>query len=757
MATLTWKETLEGRMPPDWAREIDNFEAQIALRKQGKIDEKVFAEIRLRRGTYGQRYDNGHRHDGIQTQELRFPAAELLKGPETYWDAPGMQRIKIPFGGLNPEQMRVLAELAEEYSDAICHITTRQDIQLHYVHIEDTPDLFRRLAAVGITTREACGNSIRNVTACPIAGVCQTETFDVTPYAKAAAFYLLGHPDTQDFGRKFKIALSGCKDEACALVSMHDLGGIAKVKEIDGKQVRGFEFYVGGGLGAVPFQAKLFDDFLPEEELLPMSRAIGRVYARLGEKKNRNKARIKFLVQKLGIDEFRRLVLEERRTMPEDPSWRKYFDEIPRWDESPREPTVPLSVNGRQKPEGFDRWAETNVYRQKQDGYATVTVTCPLGDLSSDQMRALADLTHRYASDHARTTVEQNLVLRWVPEQKVVDLYKDLAAIGLNEPGAGTIVDITACPGTDTCKLGIASSRGLAGELRSRLGEKSLNMDQAIKDLRIKISGCFNSCGQHHVADIGFYGNSRNIGGYTVPHFQVMIGGQWTNNAGSYGLAMGSVPSKAIPEVIERITGRFVDERQEGESFQQFCSRIGRKALKEMLDDLTKVPPHDVDPSYYTDWGDPREFTIGDMGTGECAGEVVSLTDFGFSQAEAEAFEAQLLLDEGKYREADERAYRAMLDAAHTLIKTQWQDAPSDPDTIVNEFRTRLVDTKLFWDKYAGSKFAMYLFNRHEDTHRRFDRDHAHQVVEETNLFIDAAHACHAKLSAPAAVGGVTV
>src|SRR5213593_3627022 len=310
-----WKAHLAGRMPPHLATELDIFENEVALKKQGKIEDRIFAETRLRRGAYGQRYDNGQRHDGVANQTLPYPP--LTKGPETFWDAPGMQRIKIPFGGLNPEQMIVLAELAEEYSDAICHITTRQDIQLHFVHIDETPNIFRRLAAVGITTREACGNSVRTVTACPLAGVCNTESFDVTPYAKAAAFYLLGHRDTQDFGRKFKIAFSGCRDEACALVSMHDMGGIAKVQ--DGK--RGFELYVGGGLGAVTYQAKVLMDFCPEEELLPMARAIGRVFARLGEKKNRNRARLKFVVQKLGIDEFRRIVFEERQTMPEDPSW----------------------------------------------------------------------------------------------------------------------------------------------------------------------------------------------------------------------------------------------------------------------------------------------------------------------------------------------------------------------------------------------------------------------------------------------------
>jgi sulfite reductase (ferredoxin) len=748
MSNEMWKERLAGRIPEQLAKEIDQFEAQIALRKLAKIDEKVFAETRLRRGAYGQRYDNGHRHDGITTQDLPFPA--LTKGPDTFWDAPGMQRIKIPYGALSPEQMEVLAELAEEYSDAICHVTTRQDIQLHFVHIEDTPTIFRRLAAAGITTREACGNSVRNVTACPKSGVCKTETFDVTPYAKACAFYLLGHPDTQDFGRKFKIAFSGCKHEACALVSIHDLGGIAATRTIDGKVKRGFELYVAGGLGAVPHQAKLFEEFLPEEELLPLARAIGRVFARLGEKKNRNKARLKFLVQKLGIEEFKRIVLEEKKTMPEDPSWRTYFDEIPKYSEEPGSPVVQLTVG--KKPVGYDEWAATNVYEQRQSGYSLVTVTLPLGDATSEQFRRLANISRKYAGDHVRTTVEQNLVLRWVPTGKLTDLYNELKAIGLAAPGAGTIVDVSACPGTDTCKLGIASSRGLAGVLSEQLAAKSMQLDEAIRNLRIKVSGCFNSCGQHHVADLGFYGNSRNINGYTVPHFQVMLGGKWLENGGSYALALGSVPSKRIPELVDKITNRYVAEKQNGETFQLFCQRIGKKALKEMIDQFTHVPPHDVDASFYTDWGDPRQFSIGDMGVGECAGEIVSHTQFGFSQAETEAFEAQLLLDDGKFKEADERAYQAMLTAARTLVQLQWLDVRSDPETIVQEFKKRFVETKLFWDTYHHGQFANYLLNRFEGPDTRYTSDTAHKLVEEANLFIDAAYKCDAKLQQQAVV-----
>src|SRR3984885_13321344 len=297
-----WKDRLAREMPEALAHEIDSFETDIALRKQGKLDEKLFAETRLRRGAYGQRYDNGQRNDGRETRPLVYPSGELTKGPNTLWAAPGMQRIKVPFGGLNARQLEVMAELAEEYSDGIAHVTTRQDFQLHYVHIEDTPAVMRRLAAAGITTREACGNSVRNVTACPYSGVCPDEKFDVTPYSLALSKFLMGHPDTQNFGRKFKPSFSGCAQHACGLASMHDMGMVAVTKIENGKEKRGFELSVGGGLGAVPYQAKLFDSFVPPEELLPLAQSIARVFARLGEKKNRSRARIKFLVQDLGIE-----------------------------------------------------------------------------------------------------------------------------------------------------------------------------------------------------------------------------------------------------------------------------------------------------------------------------------------------------------------------------------------------------------------------------------------------------------------------
>src|SRR5688500_10035990 len=375
----SWTEKLADKIPAELGREIDIFEQQMELRKQGKIDEKVFAETRLRRGIYGQRYDNGQRHDGQRVQKLKF--REVIKGPDTFWDAPGMMRIKIPFGGVRPEQLETLADLSEEYADGVSHITTRQDIQFHYVHIDDTPSLMRRLAAVGITTREACGNVVRNVTACPLAGICRDEAFDTTPYAKACSKLMMGHPDTTAFRRKFNVAYSGCQQHPCGLVTMHDMGAIAKTKLVDGQEKRGFEFYVGGGLGSVPYKAKLFDEFLPEEELLPIAQAISRVFARLGEKRNRARARLKFLTANLGIDEFRRLVLEERQKLDSDPRWTDYLASVNEQVEEPLKPGVNLSSSDR--PEGFDAWYATNVYKQRQHGYAAATVTLPLGDASA--------------------------------------------------------------------------------------------------------------------------------------------------------------------------------------------------------------------------------------------------------------------------------------------------------------------------------------------------------------------------------------
>ena len=748
----SWKEKLDGQVPDALAREIDIFETEITLRKQGKLEERLFAETRLRRGAYGQRYDNGQRNDGQKVQKLNFPSRDLTKGPNTLWDAPGMQRIKIPAGGLNAEQLEVMAELAEEYSDGIAHVTTRQDFQLHYVHIDDTPALMRRLAAANITTREACGNSVRNVTACPYAGVCTDEAFDVTPYARALAKFLLGHPDTQSFGRKFKPAFSGCAQHACGLTGLHDLGLIAKkrLNEATGREELGFEMYVGGGLGAVPYQAKLFDEFVAPEELLPLAQAIARVFARHGEKKNRNRARIKFLIQDLGIEKFRELVREERKILPFDLRWTELIQEAQaEFAEAPLKPAVDVpelvlinTANGSGAE--LQKWLRSNTRPQRQAGYVTVIVALPLGDITANQLRSLADIARRYTRETVRTTVEQNIVIRWVSKGDLPELYKALHAAGLGDAGAGALVDITSCPGTDTCKLGISSSRGLAAELRKRVSEKSFTSDQAVQDLHIKISGCFNSCGQHHVADLGFYGVSRKIAGYAVPHFQVVLGGQWEKNAGSYGLPVLAVPSKNIPKVVSRLTERYVADRNKGENFKDFVTRTGKAQLKNLLEDLSKPPVGDR--SYFSDWGDPREYTLGDMGQGECAGEVVSAVDFGLAAAERELFEAQLAHETGDADRAGKGALLAMLTAAKALVQVEKSNISNDPNEIVAEFRKRYYETQVFFDPFAGGKFANYLFDAQRKAGQAHDSESSRYLMEEAQLFIDAAYSCSNRL-----------
>jgi sulfite reductase beta subunit-like hemoprotein len=744
-----WAERLAGKIPEELAHEIEIFETELALRKQGKLDERVFAETRLRRGAYGQRYDNGQRHDGKKVQEIGFPSGSLTKGPNTLWDAPGMQRIKIPGGGLNAAQLETLAELAEEYSDGIAHVTTRQDVQLHYVHIDDTPALMRRLAAVGITTREACGNSVRNVTACPYSGVCRDEAFDVTPYSRALSKFLLGHPDCQNFGRKFKPSFSGCSGHACGLANMHDLGLVAVKRLENGVEKRGFEMYVGGGLGTVPYQAKLFDPFVSPEELLPLAQAIARVFTRLGEKKNRNRARLKFLVHDLGIEKFRELVLEERKSLPHDPRWTEYLEAA---DQTQEEPLKSAGILPPVSSRPFQRWLATNTRPQKQDGYVFVTVALPLGDITAHQLRALADIVRRYTRESVRTTVEQNFVIRWVSRSDLASLYRDLQDAGLAEPGAGTIVDITSCPGTDTCKLGISSSRGLAAELRKRLAEKSFEWDEAVQNLHIKVSGCFNSCGQHHVADLGFYGVSRKMAGYTVPHFQLVLGGEWDRNAGSYGLPILAVPSKNIPEVVMRLTSRYVKARRNGETFRDFIKRIGRGEVRNLLEDLTRPPADPGDRSFFRDWNDPRDFSLGDMGVGECAGEVVSAVDFGLAAAERQVFEAQLALDGGDFNLAWKTAYQAMLQAAKSLLKTELPGVSDEPEQVLREFRARFYDTQKFFDPFAGGKFAHYLFAAHRNSAAGPTPEKARHLIEEAQLFIEASHSCYNRMGTPVAV-----
>jgi sulfite reductase (ferredoxin) len=556
--------------------------------------------------------------------------------------------------------------------------------------------------------------------------------------------FLLGHPDVQHFGRKFKPAFSGCSQHACGLTNLHDIGFIAATRTENGQVKRGFATFVGGGLGAVPYNAKLLDSFVPVEEIFPVTQAVSRVFARLGEKKNRSRARIKFLVQDLGIEKFKELVLEERKTLTPDPRWTDFLAGAEKFHEEPLRPAgngLPGSGS-----ENFIRWSRTNLRPQKQPGYVVATVTLPLGDITANQLRVLADIVRKYTKDTVRSTVEQNFVIRWVSTKDLPELYQALESVGLGDPGAGAIVDIVSCPGTDTCKLGISSSRGLAAELHKRLTEKRFQFDQPVENLHIKISGCFNSCGQHHVADLGFYGVSRKMGGFAVPHFQVVLGGQWENNGGSYGLPVVAIPSKNIPEVVARLTEKYVAERNHGETFKDFVTRIGKVKLKAALEDLAKPLADPLDRSFFSDWGDPREYTLGDMGTGECAGEVVSAIEFDLAAAEREVFEAQVAFEKGNVDQAGKTAYYSMLHGAKALVKLANPNISDNADQIVSEFRARYFDTQKFWDPFAGGKFANYLFDAHQKAGQPHTADSSRYLIDEAQLFIDAAHSCYNQL-----------
>ena len=607
----------------------------------------------------------------------------------------------------------MLADVAEEYSDRILHVTTRQDFQLHFVHIEDTPDMHRRLAAVGITTREACGNTVRNVTACPHAGVCRTEAFDVAPYAHALTFFLLGprrHPGLRAQVQGRVLGLQGQRLRPDQLPRL----GRHRAHARGGRQAcAASSWCIGGGLGAVPQNAQLFDEFLPEEELLPIAQAMSRVFARLGERANRARARFKFVVKKLGIEETKRQVLEERAKLRPDPRWTAFLADLHAVDEKPIRPAGPLPAGPH--PDGFAAWRATNVIPQRQPGYVMAAITLPLGDLTSEQARALADLARKYTGDTMRTTADQNMLLRWVSEADLPDAL--LGAEGDRPRGAGRRHDQrhhaparAPTPASSASRRRARSPPSWAAAARA-----GIDQDPNAKHLHIKASGCFNSCAQHHVADIGFLGVSRNVGGRRVPHFQLVVGGQWENNGGSYGLAIGAVPSKRVPEVVKRLTGRFAKERQGDESFADFANRIGKKTIRAMVEELQVLPTYDQDPSFYSDWGDPREYTIADMGEGECAGEVVPLVEVELAGAERELFEAQVLLDEKQLDGAAGRAFSAMLLAARALAREKNANLGSDADEIVGEFRKHFYDTQLFFDPFAGPKFAQFFFRAHEE------------------------------------------
>ena len=562
--------------------EIIRFEERIRELQSGAITPEQFRPFRLKHGTYGQRQ----------------PGFPLL-------------RVKIAAGVLTPAQLRALAIIADEYSTGRGHLTTRENVQFHFVKLENVGAAMRLLADAGLTTREACGNTVRNVTACPVAGICPGEAFDVTPYALGVSRYLLRHPDFHDLPRKFKIAFYGCENEGdCAVAGIHDVGLIAQVRGVNGTSQRGFKVLVGGGLGSLPTEAAVLTDFLPEEELLPTIEAVLRVFTETGNRKNKLMARLKFVLRAKGIEEFRRLVAEKRK-ISQAPA--ETFA-VP----SPIQPSLvtiaPLSSSTAetQTDPGYDRWAEYNLMFQRQAGYGAVWIKLSAGTLHSNQMRGLADVLEKNKLTGVRIAVNQDLVIPWVPFDRARVIYDGLRALDLATAGARTISDVTGCPGATTCNLGITRSLTLAEVLSRELNDYT---DPEIQKLHIKISGCPNSCGHHHIADIGFYGNVRKVGDQQAPYYQLLLGGKVNADGVRFGRQIMSVPARPIPAIIRELLAFYQTDRQPSETFSGWVTRTPDKTIKERLLPSAEVTATSED--IFVDWGDTETYSL-KLGRGEC-------------------------------------------------------------------------------------------------------------------------------------------
>ncbi|HET8924478.1 MAG TPA: nitrite/sulfite reductase [Candidatus Acidoferrum sp.] len=564
--------------------EIARFEERVLQLRTGAITEEQFRPFRLKHGTYGQRQ----------------PGFQML-------------RVKIAAGVLTPAQLRVLAHIGDNYSTGRGHLTTRENIQFHFVKLENVPSAMRMLADAGLTTREACGNTVRNITACPVAGICTGEAFDVTPYALGVSRYLLRHPEFHDLPRKFKIAFSGCENDGdCAVAGIHDVGLIAQVRGSNGTSHRGFKVLVGGGLGSLPTEAAVLADFLPEVELLPTIEAVLRVFNETGNRKNKFKARLKFVLRDKGIDELRRLVAEKRKvsTAPAE----KFVVATPIRPALVTIAPTPLSAAaaGPQNDGEYDRWTESNLTPQRQAGYGAIWVKLAAGTLYTTQMRGLADVLEKNELRGVRIAVMQNLVIPWVPFDRVRAIYAELHALDLATPGARTISDVTGCPGATTCNLGITRSLTLAEVLSRELAGEN---DPEVQKLRIKISGCPNSCGHHHIADIGFYGNARKIGDQQAPYYQLLLGGQVNANGVRFGRQIMAVPARPIPAIIRELLSFYKEFRGKGESFSAWLGRTADKSIVERLRPFAET--ENATAEFFVDWGDTETYSL-KLGRGEC-------------------------------------------------------------------------------------------------------------------------------------------
>ena len=570
----------ERHSPEAISDEIRVFEERISQLRAGQITDEQFRPFRLKHGIYGQR------QPGVQ-----------------------MVRVKVPSGVLTAEQLRTLAQIADTYSTGRGHLTTRENIQFHFVKLENVPAIMRLLADAGLTTREACGNTVRNVTSCPLAGICPGESFDVTPYALGITRFLLRHPEFHDLPRKFKIAFSGCEDDGnCAVAGIHDVGLVARVQKTDSGVRRGFKVMLGGGLGSLPTEAATLTDFLPDDELLPTIEAVLRVFNEHGNRKNKYKARLKFVLRDKGIDELRRLIEEKRKSSETRAEVLTVASPVA----TPLISIAPVATPTTSSPE-FDRWREFNVMPQRQQRHFAVWIKVAAGGVTSGQLRGLARLLDKNRLPGIRIAILQDFVIPWVQQQQLPELYQGLRALDLATPGARTITDVTGCPGATTCNLGITRSLTLAEELSSLLADQT---DPEILKLRIKISGCPNSCGQHHIADIGLYGNARKIGDQQAPFYQLLLGGAVNREGVRFGKQTMVVAAKQVPQTIRVLLDLYRNERSENESFREWLARTSEEALVRWLSPHAE-PPEGSDENFM-DWGDIEEYSLR-LGRGECA------------------------------------------------------------------------------------------------------------------------------------------
>ena len=578
---------------PYLPEEVDDFESEAARFRRGEWESSdAFTAYRLLRGVYGQRQAD------VQ-----------------------MMRIKLPFGGITADELDVMGQIVSQYAPLKKgHITTRENSQIHFIKLDDTPTVMRMLGEVGVTTREACANTVRNVTGCPLAGVTPDEPFYVTPYLVAFARWFVRHPYTQKLPRKFKVAFASCADD-CVVTAIHDLGFIPKTQvDEDGVERKGFQMLTGGGTSIMARVALTLYDFVPVEEYLRVSEAIIRVFHGTDElRKNKAKARIKFHIDRVGIDAFRQEVDEELTK-----KWaQKSYDPTPLMevpDEELDAPPPPVKAsNGHHGPE-FQRWLESNVRPQKQQGYNIVWVKLPLGDIQADQFPPLARIARNYAGSRVRTTAEQNLVYRWIPDGYLGKFWEELKEIGLADAGANEITNVVTCPGTDSCKLGITSSTGLGDALQQTLTEMNVE-DPLVRALSVKASGCPNGCSRHHIASIGFHGAATKGDGNQVPAYEVMVGGNSGNGeAVRFGQRIKTkVPAKRIPQLTRSFIEFYQAQRHDGEVFYQFVDRVGVEPFEAIAIEYKDAGPlnkENIDT--YLDWTKTVLFKV-ERGEGECA------------------------------------------------------------------------------------------------------------------------------------------